>query len=180
MATFQNSITPIGADASEVSNPVSSSGYTFHLPYWVVVIAIALMAWRSLAEFGLSARCLKPGWQQHLVQVCSDSHAICKSVKFVDSDAWWSNRVQVVVTPQQFEGGKGAGETSRGNRDKSQNAFELVNSALTSDQHQFVEVVLRGSEVVQKVAMKANATGEFKVATRAAINSNGALAGGRT
>jgi hypothetical protein len=162
MTTFHNSTTPIASNTFEASKSTSSSGYAFHLPYWVVVTAIALMAWRSLIEFGLSARCLKPGWQQHLVEVCAEDRTVCKSVTFVESDDWWSSRVQVAVTPQRVEDGKSAEATKGANRDKSYKAYQLVNSALTAEQHQFAEVVVRGAEIETNAAVKANARGGAK------------------
>jgi hypothetical protein len=112
-------------DMNSKSNP-----FKIQIRYWLMVIVVSLMAWRSLTEFGRAERFLKPGWQRQLTEVCNSDKTVCKSVAFDDRDTWWSRRVYVVVSPRLDAGAN------------EQVALQLVDSSLTSDQRNFLKVVL--------------------------------------
>jgi hypothetical protein len=106
--------------------------YKFHPGYWVLVLIVALMASRSVIEFGRSSRLLqKPRWQQHLMEVCADNKNVCKSLAFIDSGTWWTSHMLVEVIPRKSTLDQGA------------EAYRLVDAALTNEQREFMQVYLR-------------------------------------
>jgi hypothetical protein len=106
------------------------NSYRFHIGYWVLVLIVAVMAWRSIAEFGRSRMLNSGGWQQHLVSVCQDNKLICKSIAFVDSGQWWTSEKKVEVTAR------------KGSSDQGQQAYRLIDATLTQEQREFAKVYL--------------------------------------
>jgi hypothetical protein len=110
----------------------NANSYNFHPGYWVLVLIVALMASRSIIEFGRSSRILqKPGWQQRLMAVCVDNKNVCNSLAFIDSGTWWTSHMLVEVIPRKSTPYQGA------------EAYRLVDAALTNEQREFLHVYLR-------------------------------------
>jgi N6-adenosine-specific RNA methylase IME4 len=109
----------------------NANSYRFQLGYWVLVLIVSLMAWQSITEFGRSARLVKTEWLNHLTNVCQANKMVCKSVDFVNSDAWWTSQKMVEVTPQKATSAQGV------------EAYRLIDAALTSEQRKFLKVYLR-------------------------------------
>jgi hypothetical protein len=109
----------------------STNSYRVQPGYWVLVLIVSLMAWRSITEFGRSARLVKTEWLNHLVSVCEANRSVCKSVDFVNSDAWWTSQKMVEVTPRKATPAQGV------------EVYRLIDAELTGEQREFLKVYLR-------------------------------------
>jgi hypothetical protein len=116
--------------SKEFELSIKQNSYKFHLGYWVLVTIVSVMVWRSISEFGRSARLIKPDWLQHLARVCEDNKPACKSVEFVNSNDWWTSQKMVEVTPRKATSDEGAA------------AYRLIDDALTYEQREFIKVYL--------------------------------------
>lgn len=117
----------------------STNSYRVQPGYWVLVLIVSLMAWRSITEYGRSARLVKTEWLNHLVSVCEANKSVCKSVDFVNSDAWWTSQKKVEVTPRKATSAQGI------------EVYRLIDAELTGEKREFLKVYLRLDAVDSKL-----------------------------